>query len=74
MVTVAFREWLRGVARIVLQSPWETRKMAGKCISEVIVSRPVLAEWLLDYLQEVLEKVSKGWSLWVWLPWRRYPG
>ena len=49
-----------GVARILLQSPWETRRVAGKCISEVVTSRPVLAEWLLEDLGAMVKKVSGG--------------
>ena len=51
------RVWLRGVARVLLQSPWETRQVAVKCVSEVVLLRPVVAEWMLEDLQEVAEKV-----------------
>lgn len=53
------RVWLRGVARVLLQSQWETRRVAMKCISEVVVLRPVVAEWLLGDLEEVAEKVRE---------------
>lgn len=55
---LCFREWLRGVALVLLQSPWETRQMAAKCLSEMVESRPIFAEWLLDQLEEVVDQVS----------------
>lgn len=57
-LVLCFREWLRGVALVLLQSPWETRQMAAKCMSEMVESRPVFAEWLLDQLEEVVDQVS----------------
>lgn len=59
-MTTSIREWLRGVAQVLLQSPWETRQVAAKCISVVVETRPVLAEWLLDDLVEVADKVREG--------------
>ena len=35
---------------MLLQSPWETRKVAAKCISEVVYARPILAECILQEL------------------------
>jgi hypothetical protein len=54
------RVWLRGLTRVLLQSPWETRQAAIKCVSEVIALRPVMAEWMLGDLEEITEKVTAG--------------
>ena len=60
------REWLGGVALVLLRSPWEMRQVAAKCVTEVVESRPVCAEWLLDHLEEVVDQVRIMLLQWVW--------
>lgn len=51
------REWLGGVALVLLQSPWKLQQAAAKCVCVVVESKPVCAEWLVDYLERVVDQV-----------------
>ena len=54
-VYVSCREWLGGVVRVLLQSPWATRQLAAKGLAAIVELRPLLAEWLLEELVGVTE-------------------
>ena len=55
-ISLCVREWLGGVVKILLESPWQTRREAVQCIQRVVESKPVLAEELLDILQDLVDK------------------
>lgn len=45
------------MAQALLQLPWETRQVAAKVISEVVVMRGLLAEGLVEDLTAMVDKV-----------------
>ncbi len=49
--------WLGCVVQVLLQSPWQLRQAAAKCIAEVVLVQPIFAEWLVEMVEAAIEKV-----------------